>query len=311
MKTKTFTPSFFLAHKDMVIKITTRTVIGRSKGDVVLEDDSLLSGTHCELKPTVTDLYIKDLNSTNGVIVNDQKIAAGHEHKLNLLDNVKIGNTTYIVLNDEKEVKKIAPPLNKRKYPRPENLYTLKNVLNFYAASAGFKYTYVTMIFLAMVTTFLNMKLDVVIPEHLEFMRKIYSEQIIVSGLELIFIVWFVSFLHSFGMVLFFNRNPVRKIAGLVIYFLILFKAGDFLYGPMGGFKKYMVEREKISTSQKDSRAIVQLRSIVERQESLKKSFELIRYKLNKDQRAILTKDYDENMAKLEKEIAKLNPNKN
>ena len=309
MKTKTYTPTFFFANKELVIKIDKKTVIGRSQGDVILEENSLLSAIHCVVRPTLTELFIKDLNSSNGVFVNRAKIPVDQEVPLQVGDVVKIGSDDYIMFNDAKEVKKAVPGPDRRKNARPRNLYTFKNLTNFYSASGFYRGVYLLMLIVAIASSFLHLKIDAQTPEHLDFLTKLYSEQIIYSGIRLVFIVWFASLLHSFAMVLYFNRNPLRQGMSLVAYFAFLFVMNDFSNGPLGEFKSYLVERESIQNLKIDSKAIVHLKNITNHQATLTRAYGFTVKKLPEDKQLILKQDYQSVMAKADAEIKKISLN--
>lgn len=310
MKTAIYTPNFFLVKKGFVIKITTKTVIGRSEGDVVLEDDELLSSIHCEINPKLLEATIKDLNSTNGVYVNKQKIFPGTDFKLNVGDVVRIGSDDYVLYDNEKAVKKLNPPEDRRRHPRAENLYSFGNLLNFFSASNFFRFIYLAICLATLVSVFMNIHLEMVVPKKLEMLTKIYSDQILFSGLKLIFLVWVLSLVHSLALHLYFNRNPLRIILSLVPYFVIVFLVVDFSTGPLGGIKSYIVERQHIENFIPGKKAIVELKKIVLHQEKIAKAYAFTKDKLNLEEQKILDQDYKILQDKIVSDIGKLNKNK-
>lgn len=309
MNTIAFTPAFFLVHKDLVIKITKKTIIGRSQGDVILEDNTLLSAAHCEIRMNSTECFIKDLKSTNGVYINQSRILPDEEVELHVGDKVKLGNTEYIFFADEKEVKKAVPPPDRRKGSRPENLYTLKNIINFYSANSIYRGIYFVTLSIAVVSAFLHLKVDTQVPLHLDFLNKLYSEQIIFSGIQLVFMVWLLSLIHSLGMVLYLNRNPVRQGMGLAIYFVFLFNVANFINGPMGDLKGYLVEREAIENLKIDTSAISHLKNITAKKAALTQAYNVTLKKLPKEQQDVLGKDFREVIQKADHEIKKISLN--
>lgn len=309
MKTTTFTPAYYLVHKELVIKITTKTIIGRSQGDVILEENHLLSAKHCLIRPTPTQMFIRDLSSTNGVFINKSKILPEEDIEIQVGDVVKLGNDEYILLNDEKEVKKLVPPPDRRKGARPKNLYTFQNLINFYSANKLYRSLYFAMILAAVVSSFMHLNVDVQVPGHLDFLGRLYSEQILYSGIRLVFMVWLISVLHSLGMVLYLNRHPVRQGIGMGLYFVVLFNVANFNNGPMGEFKSYLVERDALENLKIDSSAITHLKNITSKQTTLTTAYNLTLLKLPLDQKAILKNDYDNIMTKADKEIKKISLN--
>ena len=71
--------------------IRDKIIVGRSSKlcDVVISHDDSVSSKHCELFLRGDDLYVRDLSSSNGTIVNQQKVY--QEIKLNSGDILKLG----------------------------------------------------------------------------------------------------------------------------------------------------------------------------------------------------------------------------
>lgn len=78
--------------------------IGRNSGNNLQLDDGVVSGEHAvltltpnEYMPEVFDISVKDLNSTNGIYVNNIKVA---EHKLKHEDVMRIGSHEFKVFDE-------------------------------------------------------------------------------------------------------------------------------------------------------------------------------------------------------------------
>jgi hypothetical protein len=306
MKTTSFTPSFFLARKDMLLKITTKTIIGRSAGDIVLEDDTLLSSSHCEINPRLLEIFIKDLNSTNGTFVNNQKIFPESEVRLNVGDSVKIGSFEYILYDNADEAKKVLPPRERRKNPRPENLYSPINLVNFFSASRPFQILYVSILVATIASVGLNMHVGSPLPQNLEFLGKYYTDNIVLSGAKLAFLVWFLSIAHAYLMVLWFNRNPLRMISALVLYLVAVFYIVDFKYGPLGGIKLYAQERHSLETMKPNDKAIIQLKVLTDHKKNLGDGFVKMKKVIHSELHDLIKEDHKKQMAKIDVEINKL-----
>lgn len=71
--------------------------IGRSKevNDWVIEHDPAVSGRHCKIYQKEGSVYIEDLDSTNGILLNGRRIFK--ESKVADRDRVKIGQITYYI----------------------------------------------------------------------------------------------------------------------------------------------------------------------------------------------------------------------
>lgn len=307
MKTRIFVPNFYLANKDQLLRIDRPMSIGRSEGDFVFEDDELLSAKHCVIRPQLLEAFIKDLDSKNGVFVNKQKIEPNVEVKLNPGDILQIGSHEYTFFDKEEEAKKTQPKQNRRKHPRPDNLYGPENLLTFYAAPYAFRGLYLLILLGTLASLFLNIHLNIKIPPELTFLESLYNQDIVFSGVKLLFLVWLICLGHGFILTIYFNRNPVRKGVSLAAFCLIIFYTVDFQYGPLGGIKRYLIDRENLESLNVSNKAIVNLKNFLDHKEALTKSFTQSKRKANEEQIILLTKDYNEVINRLDKKIANLN----
>jgi hypothetical protein len=307
MKTKVFSPIFFLVNKDQVIKVDKKLTMGRTQGDIIFESDHLLSSIHCELNPMLMEMFIKDLESTNGVYVNRQKIFSGSEVKLSPGDIITIGSLDYILYDSEVKYKTDFPPVDRRKTPRPENHYTPRNLITFFSASSMFKIIYFLMIVLAGISFSLNLRLEIPLPPQLSFLDRSYSDQIIFSGIKMVVLVWLMSFIHSYLLYVYFNRTPLRKGLSLAVYFLLLFSSIDFAHGPLSEIKSYAKNRQLIESLEFNGKAILHLKMITSLEKKYSASFRKIKNQMNFEQRDILQADYKNMTRKIDSEINKLN----
>lgn len=67
------------------------TIFGREKGDVLIEDTEV-SSTHCQIQCINSVYHIFDMNSTNGTMVNNERVVKA---KLKEGDLITIGKTTF------------------------------------------------------------------------------------------------------------------------------------------------------------------------------------------------------------------------
>lgn len=84
-----------------------KTVISIGRGqdnDIIIDDDSV-SGNHAVIKMIpndymdgLIDIFIEDMNSTNGVYVNDEKVK---RQQLQNLDTVRIAWTDFKLVSDK------------------------------------------------------------------------------------------------------------------------------------------------------------------------------------------------------------------
>ncbi|MGL5378921.1 FHA domain-containing protein [Clostridium sp.] len=75
--------------------------IGRREGNTVRLTDQYASGNHAKLVVKNNEVYIEDLNSTNGVFINDEKIDSSAKVKPN--DKIKIGSATFKIIRSDKK----------------------------------------------------------------------------------------------------------------------------------------------------------------------------------------------------------------
>ena len=75
--------------------------IGRKEGNTVQLTDQYASANHAKLIVRNNELYIEDLNSTNGIFVNDEKIKQGAKLKPN--DKIRIGSAIFKVIKSDKK----------------------------------------------------------------------------------------------------------------------------------------------------------------------------------------------------------------
>lgn len=84
----------FFDKESIEFSIDSKTVIiGKSDDcDIVLSVDGF-SRKHCQVDVENDDIYITDLNSTNGVEINDERIEAGKKTLYHSFLNLRIGPT--------------------------------------------------------------------------------------------------------------------------------------------------------------------------------------------------------------------------
>ena len=74
--------------------------IGRKDGNTVKLTDQYVSGNHAKIEVKNNEVLIEDLNSTNGVFINEEKVT-GYA-KLRANDKIRIGSATFKVIRAEK-----------------------------------------------------------------------------------------------------------------------------------------------------------------------------------------------------------------
>ena len=83
-----------------VVPIRGITTIGRRAENTIVLTEPFVSGNHGKIYAKNNNLYVEDLNSTNGVYVNNEKI--NEKVKLIADDEIKIGSAIFKVLKSSK-----------------------------------------------------------------------------------------------------------------------------------------------------------------------------------------------------------------
>lgn len=93
------------SEKELIKLRKDATIIGRSKGDILI-NDSEISSTHCQIQEIDGYYNIFDMNSTNGTFVNNHKVVKA---RLKPGDIITVGNTSMrFALKDEEQVKHVS-----------------------------------------------------------------------------------------------------------------------------------------------------------------------------------------------------------
>ncbi|WP_195264432.1 MULTISPECIES: FHA domain-containing protein [unclassified Clostridium] len=74
--------------------------IGRKEGNTIKLDDQYASGNHAKIIVKNNEIVIEDLNSTNGVFINDERVNGYSKIRAN--DLIRIGSATFKVIRAEK-----------------------------------------------------------------------------------------------------------------------------------------------------------------------------------------------------------------
>ena len=74
--------------------------IGRKDGNTIKLTDQYASGNHAKIVVKNNEILIDDLNSTNGVFINDEKVNGSAKLRSN--DKIRIGSATFKVIRADK-----------------------------------------------------------------------------------------------------------------------------------------------------------------------------------------------------------------
>lgn len=93
--------NFYLKHEVQgLIKITNGFKIGRKNADLVFRNDEHMSSSHCEFLIKKGKLFLVDLESKNGVLINTERISAGVEYLLMPGTMLEIGSQKFQVIQN-------------------------------------------------------------------------------------------------------------------------------------------------------------------------------------------------------------------
>ena len=87
-----------LSYKGKYIPIISIITIGRDKKSTIKINDNMTSRKHALIQKIKNNFFIKDLDSTNGTYVNNEKIPHNKYIKLHKKDILRIGRTEIIII---------------------------------------------------------------------------------------------------------------------------------------------------------------------------------------------------------------------
>ena len=92
------------ANKGQIIQLSPQLILGRSKGDVLLQDKSI-SDPHAEIEGYDNQYFLKDLNSKQGILCNGEKVS-----HLALKDGLifRLGSVEFLVQKESDEEKSVS-----------------------------------------------------------------------------------------------------------------------------------------------------------------------------------------------------------
>ena len=88
-----FKPFLILPEKGRVALRKIRTVVGREFGDILLPEDLNISRIHLAIVAESGGLYVEDLRSSNGTLLNGVKIPPGRRYLLSDGDVITAGDS--------------------------------------------------------------------------------------------------------------------------------------------------------------------------------------------------------------------------
>ncbi len=90
------TETRLLMFDNQKIPMVSEISVGRDRSNHITIDNNLVSRKHCLIQKIKNDYFIKDLNSTNGTLINNKKVPMGKYVKLNSGDVITIGKANMV-----------------------------------------------------------------------------------------------------------------------------------------------------------------------------------------------------------------------
>lgn len=276
-KTKVLTHPFYLISPQSVFFVEKDVIIGRAFADFNLEDERV-SASHCKLILKGVDIFIVDLESTNGVFVNELKIFPNTEHKLNYGDKILIGNTQFVLSRTKF--------LNTPKDNAPEE----KKIFN---VPVQWQILYTSVILISVINFVFHLTLEIPLSGPISFLSSLYSDLVLKDGLKAVLIVVATCMGHallSTHLVKARGAQTVLAIPVLVSFFLL----NNFKYGPAAPIKKYLIHREIILGNEKNKTAITQLKELMSSEVNVVEAYGSLSNMVTTEQKSILDNDLDQ-----------------
>ncbi len=92
--------------------LTDEMIFGRESGHLNFPNDPEVSQIHCKISIDNNHIFITDLSSTNGTIVNDVVIPTRLPFALKINDKIKFGNQEFIFINNPQSFDKFSEESN-------------------------------------------------------------------------------------------------------------------------------------------------------------------------------------------------------
>jgi hypothetical protein len=308
-KTEIFQVSFFMINKSQTISIKTKMTIGRSEGDVII-NDSKLSSKHCELNPKGLNLFIKDLNSTNGVYVNKIQIPANKEFRLNVGDIVRLGNEEFTFQDSDTPAVKPLVTASGHQERRSQSAGNaigrrLTEVLSFFAITKEWKGNYLLLILLTAVSWVINLEIKYPVPVELMLLSQMYTKLLLSNGIRNIVLVWILCLGHAYIVSVYIKSSLNRSIS-LIPLFILVVNIVNFVDGPAWFIKNYVESRHAMAEFEKKKTAIVDLKKIVNAKVSFQRAFLKIDPMLVEAEKLAMEKDYTSAIKNIDAKIDSL-----
>ena len=310
-KTEIFQVNFFLVNKSQTISIKGKVKVGRTEGDFLIPDTKL-SSLHCEFAPKGLNLFVKDLNSTNGVYVNKIQIPANKEFRLGLGDVVRLGNEEFTVQDSEVKPKEGAPATAPSGYVERRSqsganaiARRFAEVLSFFQVPKEWKGIYVLLILLTAVSWVINLDLKIPVPNELLFLPQMYSKLLMTNGIRNILLVWILCLGHAWIVSVYIKSNMTRALT-LIPLFILVVNIVNFVDGPAWFIKNYVTNRHLMMELEKKKTAIVDLKKMVSAKVNFQTSYLKIDPMLVDLEKDTLMKDYNLSIKNIDAKIDSL-----
>lgn len=273
-KTKVLSPTLFLISPSQNIFISKDMTLGRSSGDILINDEKM-SALHCQFIFRGVEMFVIDLGSTNGVFVNSHKIFPNKEFKVLYGDKVMIGNVEYVISQTSK-----LPDL-------PQAVPAKKQIFNL---SDKWKSVYAIGVLVVFCSFIFHLQLSYPIPKDISFIGSLYAKLIFSEGIKEIFYILIVTVLHAL-IISHLLKDYMSQLLMGIIYVAFIATSFDYRYGPVWYVKQYLDKREFVATKYPGKTAVLYFRELISAESKMIEAFSHIEPKLVENEKSLLATD--------------------
>jgi hypothetical protein len=282
--TLVYRAEFFFITKFKKFSVNRSVTIGRTEGDIVI-DDKVLSSKHCKLNISGITISVTDLGSTNGTFLNGRKLPANEEHQIQLGDRLRIGSYEYICTDhDEILNSEVGPEQDTFKF-KPQMLF------NFFEASFFQRFIYVVALAFFELFTFFVLEGTISVPPVLNFLTEIKASLQIRAMVFVFLTVYSLNLIHAYTSRVYLKKSlALRFFFFVILTFVQMSLVGFILITHELDISNYLRSRRLILKEQRHGHTVPIKKTL----QDFERSYSSISSsgELSIDQQNILTKDY-------------------
>jgi hypothetical protein len=198
-------PKFYFNSSTLSFEVTDSCTLGRSDADIVLKDPKL-SAKHCRFDFQGDQLFVVDLESTNGTFLNGKQLKPNIKAELHPGDQLQLGTVQYGISQ------------------APVELFEWKNLMNFYGVGWGWRCLYIIVLLFSGVLIHIEISRwkNGSLPPNLAFLESFWLSSMLTSISILLAGSLTLSLIHAY-LIKFRVKNLLTKIVIGTSYLLLTF----------------------------------------------------------------------------------------